>query len=196
MPITRRPLVPCAKCGQLFKPDKSNLNKGQGRHCSLECARANRPGDRDRFWAKVDIRAPEECWEWKATRSPNGYGMFSPKGRNAIGAHRAAYEFVHGQIPEGHSICHRCDNPPCVNPSHLFAGLPRQNTADSMAKGRRRYARGDERPSSKLTEAQVMAIRERWRSGDAIQRRLAAEYGVSPAIICGIIKGKVWRHLL
>lgn len=82
------------------------------------------------FWAKVDIRGPTECWVWQGRRFPSGYGGW----RNAY-AHRVAYLSVYGE-PDERCICHRCDNPPCVNPGHLFAGSFKDNIQDAISKGR------------------------------------------------------------
>lgn len=87
-----------------------------------------------RFWSKVPIGA-EGCWEWKAGLSPRGYGQFWDTGTNR-GAHRYAYEQVIGPIPEGLFVCHRCDNPACVRPDHLFLGTQQDNMSDKQSKGR------------------------------------------------------------
>ncbi len=84
-----------------------------------------------RFWAKVEKRSDDECWFWMASRDGNGYGQFL--GRRA---HRVSWSLVNGPIPDGLYICHRCDNPPCVNPRHLWADTPGANFRDMVLKGR------------------------------------------------------------
>ena len=92
-------------------------------------------GLEERFRAKVAVGAPNDCWEWQGTRRNDGYGLFW-NGSRQVRAHRAAWELEHSSIPQGLNICHRCDNPPCVNPSHLFLGTQKDNLDDMREKGR------------------------------------------------------------
>ena len=95
----------------------------------------------DRFWAKVGVGSPGECWEWQAFCLPNGYGTIgvgseiNGTNRKAY-AHRVSWELAHGPIPAGMDVCHTCDNPPCVNSAHLFLGTKSDNMRDASAKGR------------------------------------------------------------
>ncbi len=155
--------------------------------------------DIKRFWSKVDKSG--ECWLWTASRKPNGYGQFTKKPL-VFYAHRVAYEATYGPIPDGLNVCHRCDNPPCVRPDHLFLGTPLDNTRDKIAKGRARYGRGgggvrhrgEQSPQSKLTETTVRAIRRAYACG-AHQASLAREYGVSARAIAFAVQGITWAHV-
>ena len=109
-------------------------------------------------------------------------------------AHRFAWSLTFGKIPGGMYICHRCDNPPCVNPAHLFLGTPADNNKDKVRKGRQ--ACGERASGARLTATQVETIRVRYASEGISQKALAGEYGVSVGCIQGVIDGKSWRHLL
>jgi hypothetical protein len=110
-----------------------------------------------------------------------------------IAVHRLSYSIHHGHIPEGLVVMHSCDTPLCVNPDHLSLGTSADNAADSARKARR--PRGSNNPQAKLTEKQVIALRERYARGGITHNQLAAEYGVSPALIGHVVTRKAWRHI-
>lgn len=90
----------------------------------------------ERFWNKVDIREPDECWEWQGYRLLHRYGRVSVENRKIAYTHRVAWELTHGPVPGGMHVLHLCDNPPCVNPAHLFLGTLSDNTQDMLSKKR------------------------------------------------------------
>jgi hypothetical protein len=142
-----------------------------------------------RFLAKVDKRGPGECWPWKAGIKSEGYGGFRV-GEVVDRAHRVSYVIHHGDIPAGMVVCHRCDNPPCVNPGHLFLGTHGDNARDRDAKGRRGTI-GAKHGMAKLTDDDVISIRSSSERGVD----LAVQYGVSATLVCDIRKRKIWHHL-
>jgi hypothetical protein len=132
------------------------------------------------------------CWEWMGAIGSDGYGKLSRRfqGRkNTLRAHRAVWEMHHGPIPDRHLVCHRCDNLTCVNPAHLFLGLPADNTADMMAKGRGLWRVGDDCPWARIQERDVPEIERLSRSG-VPQREIAARFGVGQPHISRIINGR------
>jgi hypothetical protein len=95
-----------------------------------------RPTTPERFWSKVQITSREECWPWSGTKAGIGYGYFSAGSGPMIGAHRYVLLSRGVRIPDGMFVCHRCDNPACCNPRHLYLGTPKDNTHDMIARGR------------------------------------------------------------
>jgi hypothetical protein len=164
-------------------------------------------GKRCDFWSKVDSSGGDDaCWEWLGTRGSSGYGEVRVNKRLQK-AHRRAWELTNGPIPEGKVVCHRCDNPGCCNPKHLFVGTHSDNMADMVAKGRqqrdgwkhwnplRKWAKGEASGSAKLTEAQVREIRRRFEAGGISKVQLGREYNVTDVLIGKIVNKQVWTHV-
>ena len=150
----------------------------------------------DRFWEKVDKSGgPMACWEWRASLDHKGYGQFMIKSKPTVGvrAHRMAWSLTHGGMPPRASfVCHRCDNPKCCNPAHMFLGNNAANMADCRAKDR--HNRGERVPQSKLTEHTVREIVARAGAGEKTSV-LAQEYGVIGRTINRIKRGEAWAYL-
>lgn len=142
----------------------------------------------ENFWPLVVKGGLSECWLWMGKRNRDGYGVC---GR--IGAHRVSWALAHGSIPASQCVLHRCDNRPCVNPSHLFLGTRIDNTADRDAKGR--TATGRRVSTAKLSPSQVSEIRQRYGSGGETHRSLGSVFGVDHTVIGDILRGKSWRSL-
>jgi hypothetical protein len=130
------------------------------------------------------------CWLWTGARNRQGYGHVGDHYHTRF-AHRVAYELARGPIPDGLMICHRCDNPRCVNPAHLYAGTAVDNARDAVDRGRMRSARGEEHYSARLSEQQVTEILRSVESG----KDLAARLGVAKSTISMIRTGRNWKHL-
>lgn len=155
-------------------------------------------GDESRFWSKVQKLGEDDCWIWTASQDKDMYGKFRlcENGKKIdIRAHQYAWILFSGKpIPTGVHVCHHCDKPYCVNPSHLFLGTTQDNTQDRHEKGR--DAKGAKNGSVKLTEEQVREIRELHSSGKYTKVQLSKLYGVSAWTIGSIILRQTWTHIV
>lgn len=135
-------------------------------------------GTTERFLKNV--RKTGSCWIWTGAAFKGKYGAFWYE-RRTIGAHRASWLILRGEIPAGVFVCHRCDIPLCVNPDHLFLATPKENTLDMVTKGRGRWVSGESHYMSKLTDAQIIemaALR-----GAETQAAVARKFGISRALV-------------
>ncbi len=162
--------------------------------------------DIDRFWSHVDKSG--KCWVWTGSRNHDGYGRFntSPKIANAS---RVSWIIAFGNIPSKMCVCHHCDNPACVKPSHLFLGTRSDNARDMVSKGRWGGPKGDTHPfrinpelashgekhwSAKLTEKDVRSARK-LRTNGMTFASIASKFGVDLSCIALIIYRKTWKHV-
>jgi hypothetical protein len=162
--------------------------------------RRSTPAD---FWQRSE--GSGQCLVWTGAVNEDGYGLVGYQGRG-YAAHRLAWILAHGPIPIGQCVLHRCDNPPCVRPDHLWLGTHADNMADMRRKGRRRgisaiprsgewnRPRGEANHAHKLTVQQVIRLRSAW-SGGASKRHLAIEFGVSRPTVKEIVEGRTWRDV-
>lgn len=176
----------------------------------------------ERFWANVDKNGPVirpelgPCWLWTGRTNEHGYGVFyvwyGPKIGRLERAHRVAWRLLKGEaLPDDVMGCHKCDNPPCVRPDHIFPGNSLTNSRDMENKGRHptigkevtsRYRQsdahihGEAHYSAKLTEQAVREIRLRYAAGDVSYRTLASEYGVRIRAIMLLVHHVTWKHVI
>lgn len=144
-----------------------------------------------RFWPKVDIRGPDECWLWKASIASHGYGQIT-LGRRPRLAHRVAARFG-GLDPTGKHVLHTCDVRACVNPAHHYVGDDWDNAHDRLKRGKQ--PQGEKIHNSILTEDDVRDIRRRYRDTDVTQKDLATEFQVSHSTISAVIHRQNWKHV-
>lgn len=146
-----------------------------------------------RFWFHVDKSGPGGCWIWKGSKDVLGYGR-TKDGKTQRFAHRISWEIAHRRaIPEGMCVCHACDNPPCVNPDHLWLGTSAENTRDMVSKGRhlRGKRNGENNPRAILTDGAVRDIR----ASKLKPRELSVKYGVSESSIRDVMAMRRWAHV-
>ena len=164
----------------------------------------NRTSVQVRFQEKYVVNAETGCWDWVACLTESGYGQFGFNGKRRK-AHRVSYELHVGPIPEGEGchkicVCHKCDNPKCVNPAHLFLGTYQDNVNDKIAKGRQ--LSGELNGSSVLNNKKAVVIKEmlrrhppkRGKTG-GIHTFLARWFGVSVPCIHAVYSGRTWTNL-
>lgn len=188
----------CEQCGAAFRVREKMLRHQPARWCSRKCyydAAHHEGSMAEWFWSRVDKSG--DCWVWRGRCLQSGYGQLIVK-KKVLLAHRVAFELTHGHIPPGLEICHRCDNPPCVNPAHLFCGSHADNMRDMKTKGRQsRGARPyrDGHRNAKLNADSVREIRSLHQQGMSFVE-LGRRYGVSGDQASNVVKRRSWRDVV
>lgn len=145
----------------------------------------------ERFWSKVETS--DNCWLWLGNKDKDGYGLFY-KDSHRHRAPAVAYEWAYGPVPEGMWVLHRCDNPTCVKPSHLFLGTCIENVADRVKKGRGAY--GERNGGGvKMSDEKVVTMRAQYATGAFTFVHLGKLYGVSQHTARRICKRQNWKHV-
>jgi len=150
---------------------------------------------REKFWEKVDLWfgiSDEDCWEWTASKNEFGYGRFTIGAKTL--ASQSSWILNRGEIPEELCVCHTCDNPACVNPSHLFLGAHIENVRDMHAKGRHYSAPGESNANAALTNDIVLKIR-RMADDGVRQIEISKELGIADYQVSRIALRKSWKHV-
>jgi len=151
-----------------------------------------------RFYDRIDINLDRECWIWMGRKVGMGYGKLDILQKEYL-AHRVSWVLHFGEIEDGLCVLHKCDNPSCVNPHHLFLGTYSDNNWDMSNKGRHAKGKGGPKGSeckwSKLTEDQVKEIRQKHKPWEYSYSKLSKEYGVHIQVIAAIISRRTWKHV-
>jgi hypothetical protein len=189
----------CIICGKHHIAPARKVRLGKYKTCSHRCGRlANIVPTEQRFWSKVDRSAgPDACWPW-LTGQNRGYGCFTNNGQN-LRAHRFAYELTKGPIPDGLDCLHTCNNPPCCNPAHLYAGTALDNSHDTIKAGHWKGnvlppMPGELNPKAKLTWVQVDEIRSLYATGHHTIAELGRQYGVTRENTWSIVHWYTWQN--
>jgi hypothetical protein len=186
MPIT----VTCQGCGKTREIPPSKFKNGRGKFCTRAC-KSSREFQVRHFWERVD--KTDGCWIWRGGGS-EGYGMVVFQGRFVL-AHRLAWELTNGEIRNGLFALHRCDNPPCCNPAHLFLGTHDDNAKDKAAKGRCVSLCGEESPQAKLTARDVVEMRRLRDTRGLSWRKLARRFHIGNSHARRVCMRESWRHV-
>ncbi len=158
------------------------------------------PATVDEFMRWVEINEETGCWEWNLSRSDlrGGYGQKVINYKH-YRSNRLAWLVFKGEIPKGMFVCHKCDNPPCCNPEHLFLGSPKDNSKDAWHKGRvvlpTNIPVGEKHRNAKLTETDIREIRRRKDDGES-SVALAKEFNVSRSLIWNVWRRLIWKHVI
>lgn len=187
MPRKRRDIYSrnCDYCGK-FYTSRSTL------YCCPKCADTNPPTSEQRFWLQVYIPDLFSCWEWTGSKHEFGYGQMYVDGKTIL-THRFSYSINIGVIGDTLCVLHKCHNPSCVNPAHLYLGTTQDNTRDMVTA--KRQARGERNGNAKLTEKQVVEIINLLKAGKS-QRKIAKLFLVSQHAISEISTGGHWKHIV
>lgn len=196
----------CPNCSKSFNRD---LNKSIGdfrkrKFCSFKCATSFNSGEnharyksiKDKLEGNV-VKSESGCWEWVGTKRGSSSGVHyggTNIGRKSVLAHRASYEFYIGVIPENMLVCHKCDNPKCINPDHLFLGTRLDNAKDMANK--HRGTCGEKSSNSKLSNTKSFEIIFAAKNKNMKQKEIAYVFGISEKTVNKLFNRKSWKHLL
>jgi len=183
----------CQCCGKLFRIAPCRILRGEGKFCSVPCYTiyVSRPKKvSERFWSHVETEPA--CWLWSGAKDKNGYGKFWSQTTGHIRAHRMSWILEYGDIPKPLFVLHRCDNPACVRPSHLWLGTNRDNMEDMAIKGR--SLNGSKNASCKLSREEVAEIRRLYSGRGSTEVELGQQFSITQGNVSHIVTGRTWKH--
>jgi len=197
-------VILCKNCQKSFTTYLSEIQRGR-KFCSKSCVLKKRKNNQlkntnqkrslvERFFIQISKQNHKNnCWIWEGLKNQQGYGRMRSNYEDIM-THRFSWELHFGEIPKNLWICHHCDNPSCVNPSHLFLGTPQDNAIDRSNKNRNRNQNGSKHNMVKLNEKNVLIIRSELAAGVS-GYKLAKKFNVSVMTISNIKLRKNWKHI-
>lgn len=147
-----------------------------------------------RFWSKVNIKSENECWEWQKFTTPLGYGMFGLNKKDwqpRYFSHRVSYLLKDSSFDQSLFVCHKCDNPKCVNPNHLFLGTAKDNNLDKVSKNRQAKGRSSDNELIKINQEIADEIRKLQKQG-LTYKELCDKFNLAKSTISYIVNNKIW----
>jgi len=181
---------------ECLRSDCANTVNGRAKYCSRRCAMLDRPRAPlyERFWSKV-IKG-DGCWLWTGAHGPDGRGQIQVKSGDTrlTSATRVSWMLHYGPVPRELSVLHKCDNPPCVNPDHLFLGTAKDNIRDCILKGRFRHLvprRGESNNNAKLTIDRAIQVRHAFAAGATVSA-LSRRFGIARSTVRSVVHGETW----
>lgn len=181
----------CDTCSKEFKRSPCHAKANARAFCSQKCWQSQ--SLEKKFWKLVNISEADSCWEWQGRRHARGYGTIKDGGKLRL-AHRVSWEIHFGPIPEGMCVCHKCDNPPCINPSHFFLGTNQENTADRVAKGRSGRTQGEANHQAKINNSIVLDIFI-FRGDGFGSKEIAEALCIRRAMVNDVLSRRRWKHV-
>jgi DNA-binding CsgD family transcriptional regulator len=184
----------CEWCKKVFAP-RVKRRRCCGNTCAAFASQDARRRGRDvaaEFWERAIPEPNTGCFLWMGDTNPAGYGVARFGLKHRTPAHRRAYQLAVGAVPDGMDVCHRCDNPPCVNPAHLFLGPRVGNLAEMVRKGR--SARGEKHRAAVMTADEVRQMRALAAGGEPVAE-IAQRFNRNESTVRSAVRGKSWRHI-
>ena len=191
-------LVNCKFCNKSYTSENYLVKNNKTKFCSKSCKSKNAIIKNlgtpiERFFKNIKDENTSDCWLWKTYNHNDGYGTLHIN-RKRIYAHRYSWIIHYGEIPKGLFVCHKCDNPKCVNPEHLFLGTNTDNVNDMIKKGRKKQAKGNDYSRAKLKSEDVIDIRKMMKEGKkAIE--IAKLYKITAQHVRIIYRKLNWAHI-
>lgn len=184
----------CEVCGKKFFVKQCEYLRSPCKTCSRECDAKSRENTTEDFWRYV-IKTGNQCWGWSGSTDKDGYGRMRVGGVDRK-AHRLSWEIHFGPVPQGKQVLHKCDTPPCTNPSCLFLGTHQDNMKDKATKGRSAKNSRAGQPKCKINEDQAIDIRA-MRTAGATLKEICAKYPmIAISTACSIARGARWKNSL